>query len=283
MRRLLRSTGLALALTAAACGSDDGGGSGSGPGADRAEAGSDVPTYEGNFTVLESADHGPQLCWIIATSYPPQCGGLDVVGWDWSSVDDETTAGTTIWGDYHLTGTYADGAFTLTEPPSPPDAGDTTDPGISEPDFGPACDEPAVVDAGQGITEWMSVGLDAPGVVTTWVTDPGPDGTGPFVANVVVLPGSGAAITDHIRQTYGGPLCMVERQGPTEAELNAIQQELQDADARAHLGQVQSSSPDGRRGVVVATVWVVDGPAADYAQERWGDRVELQGVLEPVT
>ncbi|MBA2438292.1 MAG: hypothetical protein H0V52_08080, partial [Acidimicrobiia bacterium] len=31
-------------------------------------------------TVLESPDHGPQLCQGVDLSYPPQCGGPDVVG-----------------------------------------------------------------------------------------------------------------------------------------------------------------------------------------------------------
>jgi hypothetical protein len=280
MRRHLLSTGLALAVIAGACGGDDNGGSGSG--VDRAEAGADVPTYQGTFTILESTEHGPQLCSVVATSYPPQCGGPDVIGWDWAAVEGETTAGATVWGEYHVTGTYADGRFTLTEPPGPAEIGDTTDPESPAPDFSPACDEPQVVDAGGGTGEFTELRLDGPEVVASWVTDPGPGGTGPVVVNVVVLPGSAASTTDRIRQSYGGPLCVVERQAPTEADLAAVQQELQDADARSHLGPVQSSSPDGRLGAVVATVWVADGPALDYAREHWGDRVDLRGILQPV-
>jgi hypothetical protein len=280
MRRHLLPTGLALAVIVGACGGDDGRGPESA--ADRAEAGPDVPTYQGTFTVLESAEHGPQLCSVVLTSYPPQCGGLDVVGWDWATVEGETTDGPTVWGEYHVTGTYDDGRFTLTEPPGPAENGDTTDPGSLTQDFSPACDQPQVVDAGQGITEFQEVRLDGPDVVTSWVTDPGPDGTGLFVVNVVVLPGSAAPTTDRIRQSYGGPLCVVEREAPTEAELAAVQQELQDAGARANLGPVQSSYPDGRLGAVVATVWAADRPAVDYARERWGDRVDLRGLLQPV-
>jgi hypothetical protein len=281
MQRHLLSAGLALAVIAGACGDGGGSESGSGSGADRAEAGTGVATYEGTFTVLESSEHGPQLCSTVLTSYPPQCGGPDVVGWDWAAVEGETTAGPTTWGEYHVTGTYAEGRFTLTEPPGPAEVGDPADPGSSGPDFSPACDEPQVVDAAQGITEWTSVVLDTPDLVTSWVTDPGPGGTGPFVANVVVLPGSGTATTDSIRQSYGGPLCVVERQAPTAAELAGVQLELQDAEARAHLGQVQTSYPDGRLGAVVATVWAAEGSARDYARERWGDRVDLRGLLQP--
>ena len=116
VRRHLLSAGLALAVIAGACGDDGGGsgsGSGSGSGADRAEVGTDVPTYEGTFTVLESSEHGPQLCSGVLLSYPPQCGGPDIVGWDWATVEGETTAGAVRWGQYQVTGTNADGRFTL--------------------------------------------------------------------------------------------------------------------------------------------------------------------------
>jgi hypothetical protein len=56
-------------------------------------------------TVLESPDHGPQLCHAVAESYPPQCPGLEVVGWNWAAVDGEEFAGGTTWGAYEVTGT----------------------------------------------------------------------------------------------------------------------------------------------------------------------------------
>ena len=47
--------------------------------------------------VLE-ADDGPNagvpmLCTMMLTSYPPQCGGPEVIGWDWSAVDHEAANG----------------------------------------------------------------------------------------------------------------------------------------------------------------------------------------------
>jgi hypothetical protein len=33
---------------------------------------------------------------------------------------------------------------------------------------------------------------------------------------------------------------------------------------------------------VVATIWLVDEAAMDYADQRWGDLVELRGLLRPV-
>ena len=77
-----------VAALGAACG--DGGD----PGADVGAGDPDRP-YEGSFTVLESADHGPELYVQLAASMPPQCRGLPVVGWDWDAVADEETVGGT--------------------------------------------------------------------------------------------------------------------------------------------------------------------------------------------
>ena len=101
--------------------------------------------YEGRYrtaaTVLESPGHGPQLCSAVAESMPPQCGGPDVLGWDWSVVPAESAAGTT-WGDHELVGTFTDGAFTLTEPAvvRDPYAGQT---GPVEDPFATPCTPPA--------------------------------------------------------------------------------------------------------------------------------------------
>ncbi len=119
-------------------------------------------------------------------------------------------------------------------------------------------------------------------LVTAWASDPAGASNGPFVGNAVVLPGSKAAAVALIRRHYSGALCVVERDGPTEAQLNAVQQEVMDRAARAVLGPVQGASPDGHRGVVVADVWVADQAALTYAHKRWGNLVELHGLLTPV-
>ncbi len=116
-----------------------------------ADGGDDLPDgivpagYDGRFratlTVLESPDHGPQLCSAVLRSYPPQCSGPDVEGWNWDAVRAETVNGTT-WGHYTVTGRFADGVFTLTEPPTSPD--DATDePAADDETPVAACPEPA--------------------------------------------------------------------------------------------------------------------------------------------
>ena len=227
--------------------------------------------YEATLTVLESPEHGPQLCGAVAESYPPQCGGPEVVGWDWAAVEHESANGTR-WGDYHVVGTWADGTFTLTRPaaaPGPPREGDG-------PDFSPACDDPEVVDPAHGQEQWE--GVTIPEQVALWVSDPQGDWDGPFVLSVVVRPGAREAARTAIREAYLGPLCLTEQDAPTEAELLEVQSEI---DLR-QIGGV-ASYPDTRAGSVVVEVWVADEEAIAAAEERWGDLVELRGILQPVT
>lgn len=107
----------ATALVAlAACGAGE-------PGLDEPEdeAGHSAPeaqVYQGALTVLENEEHGPQLTAVVAQSYPPQGGGMDVEGWDWATVPHEEAAGTR-WGQYLVTGVFDGESFELTEEPIP--------------------------------------------------------------------------------------------------------------------------------------------------------------------
>lgn len=68
-------------------------------------------------TVLES-DGTPMLCLgAIAESYPPQCSGPTVIGWDWAAVDGEETASGVTWGAYAVWGDWDVEMFTLTREP----------------------------------------------------------------------------------------------------------------------------------------------------------------------
>src|SRR5688572_15691269 len=77
--------------------------------------------YEGSGTVLDKKGVGPQLCLgAVASSLPPQCGGIPLVGWDWGKVEGEQTAGETTWGEYRVVGTFDGTRLTPTEPPGAP-------------------------------------------------------------------------------------------------------------------------------------------------------------------
>ena len=253
-----------VAALVAACGDEVA------PGADVATRDSDR-RYEGSFTVLESAEHGPELCYGVALSMPPQCRGLPLEGWDWDAVADDQTVSGTTWGHWHVTGTYDGEQFALVEPPGPPRPDDEPE---GHPDFSPACGEPDVVDPSHAVAEWEAMSQDygpfeIPDLVAAWVSDPAGDWDGPFIGNVIVLPGAAPAATAVIREHYGGPLCVVERDAPTADELASVRDEVLDGPARAALGPVQTFT-DEQRGIVEVTVWVADDAAVAYTEQRWG-------------
>ena len=62
----------------------------------------------GQGLVIQTGDTPPQFCLgAIGMSDPPQCGGPELVGWDWDAVEGEgSTAGVTsgsyaLWGDWN--------------------------------------------------------------------------------------------------------------------------------------------------------------------------------------
>lgn len=239
--------------------------------------------YEGTVTVLSSPSHPPNLCSGVFESLPPQCDGVPIVGWNWDAVRGERRMNGTTWGSWHVVGTYDAKRFTVVGTPTAPRSQSPP----SDTDFTPACSKPDVIDPSAGGAEWEAMSQDdgrfeIHDLVASWVSDPAGPWNGPFVGSVVVLPGAKAAAVALVRRHYAGALCVVERDGPTAAKLAAVQNQLLDRNARAVLGTVQSGAPDERRGVVVATFWVVDQRSRDYARKRWGHLVELHALLQPV-
>jgi hypothetical protein len=239
--------------------------------------------YEANGTVLEAPQGGPQLCLGgIAESLPPQCSGLPIDGWDWDLVEGEESASGTRWRAVYVQGTYDGTTFTLTSPPGEFRA--APDPGY-EGRFRPACEEPQAVDADAGLEEWQNAPdggevSETPGLVATWVTDPGnPEWDGPFVGNLIVRPGSADEATAHVRRFYAGHLCVVERDQRTAKELDADFARLEDVLTQTIL----YGSANHQRGVIEATIVVVDDQAKREIQDAYGAGVvELTGALKPI-
>lgn len=130
---------VAALLVLAACGqgTGDAGSDGAGSAADTSQSGdtqSEAPTvpsgggvYQGALTVLQGVERdAAELCGAVAESYPPQCGGLPVTGWDWGAVEHEEASGVR-WGSYLVTGTFDGKSFVLTEDPVPTSAIDMAD------------------------------------------------------------------------------------------------------------------------------------------------------------
>lgn len=240
--------------------------------------------YEADTTVLESPGHGPQLCLGgVAESYPPQCGGPDIVGWDWADVEGEESASGTTWGTYHVVGTYADGVFTLTEPARTP----SDDARRGDVDFTAPCAAPeggwAVVDPPTATMDAQSAAMEhaagQPDYAGSWVDqsiNPAmADGFGPddeMLANdptklvlVVLFTGDLERHERDLRAIWGGALCVAQAER-SEAELDAIQQEI---------GEVEGFMWSGRTTVdnnVELGVVIDDGIQAEM-DERYGEGV----------
>ncbi len=259
--------------------------------------------YEADGTVLDDAD-GPKLCLGgIAESYPPQCSGLRLVGWDWNAVEGEESASGTTWGDFHLVGTYDGEVFTVAE-------ARPSDPAVAAAGFGgernftTPCPEPEggwiPIDPSRISDESFAAGAavaeSRPGHVALWVDyvgDHTPEELDQLavegkpvlqIMNVVVtddVAGTEAAISER----WGGPLCVTQREGKTEAELMAIRQQAERLIVE-ELGLETTWSMDGDLGLAAEIGVVVDpGDAGQAAlDERYGPGMaKLFPALVPVT
>lgn len=67
-----------------------------------------VVTTLAQVTVVDGEGSTPQLCGSVAESLPPQCDGIDLVGWDWGFADGSfEERGGVRWGEYVVTGVYS--------------------------------------------------------------------------------------------------------------------------------------------------------------------------------
>jgi hypothetical protein len=297
MRGLLLSSVLALLL--AGCAAGGGGGQGATGAAARAAegdtgAGEAPPAgrrYEADATVLENADHGPQLCLGgVLDSLPPQCAGLPITNWDWERAGGaERRAGVT-WGFYHVVGTYDGTSFTVADVGPPKPAAPTRD----QP-FPPACPEPpggwARPDPARAGDEDMQAAISAararPDFAGAWIAYLEPMGgntaedPGEFVLNLAFT-GDLARHEREARERWGGRLC-VARKDRAFRELARIQGELSGAVGRELGLQVLTSGLDEYGNAV--TLGIVAG--AERAQaaldRRYGPGVvRVEAALAPV-
>jgi hypothetical protein len=149
-----------------------------------ADPGSSPPTAPGEFprpaaagevlaqaTVLQKDGEQPQLCLgAVAQSYPPQCGGPPVLGWDWSAAEQAESASGVTWGSYAITGTWDATAFTVTQSPVPLSLYDplaNIDPRFDEGNAGPS-DEATLL----RLQEELHAADYAPATFTSWSDAP---------------------------------------------------------------------------------------------------------------
>ena len=252
--------------------------------------------YTASTTVLESPEHGPQLCLGgVLTSYPPQCGGPDVIGWDWDAVDNEESANGVTWGEYSVVGTWDGSRLTLTEKPGAPMPPESA--GEDESRFTTPCDPPSggwtPTDPSKATYEGQEAALsyarEQPDFGGAWLDqqNPGrsanqnraPDETDNDPKSLVLNLRFTANLEQHeaeVRRSWGGALCVSKAERPL-SELLAIQQELGN-----ELEGMTSSAVDEVHGVVEVSVIVADPDTQRRLDEKYGAGVvKLEGVLQP--
>ncbi|GAA3946632.1 hypothetical protein GCM10022383_25520 [Microbacterium soli] len=253
-------------------------------------AGPGEPVTTGHaVTVLDDGD-GPELCLgAMAMSYPPQCGGPALIGWDWSahSGDHEDAAGVR-WGSFVVTGWYdpKQDRFTVRTAVAPDDATparvddalerlvtpcEAPEGGWSVPD--PARTTSTALDAAVGTA------MRLPGYSAVWV-DQSPNPTEDpdrmndpelLILNVKVTEDAAGAEAA-LREQWGGMLCVATAER-TEKELMTIADEI----TADHVGML-SAAPDGITGTVRVDVVYDDGTA-----QRAYDRAYGAGIVQVVS
>jgi hypothetical protein len=257
------------------------------------------PRYEIDATVLESGDHGPQLCaGPILQSRPPICGGVPVIGWDWSRAPGATSMSGVRWGAFHLVGTYDGERFTLTELPAPArPIASRANASVPRPNFSTPCPPPA---GGWAITNPARLSNDDARAMDA-AAHAAPDYAGTWVDMSITVPRHGDTPAEQLydfgftgdierhraelKALWGGPIC-VTRLPRTDAELRRIADELQldPAFARSLGLRVLMALPLDTEG----RVWV-QALLADDARQRAVDRrygrgvVQLSSALQPVS
>lgn len=286
---------VALAVVAAGCGEDGSPVASRDGGASPSAAPAAQSRYTATTTVLESPDHGPQLCLGgVEESYPPQCGGPEVIGWDWGAVDGEESASGTTWGSYTVVGAWDGAALTLTETPSTPERADHARPDGER--FATPCrapeggwqvvDEATATDA--AMNEAIAYARAQPDVGGVWVDQSiNPAAQQEEIAERAMndptklvlnlsFTGDLERHEARVREVWGGALC-VSRAPAAAAELERIREQVE-----REVGEFLWSSSDEVRGRIEIGVTVDDG-LQQQIDERYGpDIVEVHPALERV-
>jgi hypothetical protein len=296
MRRLALGTLAVLLLSA--CGAGD-------PGAvavssDSAET-TPAPTtvvapegqvlYEGSGGVLERRGgpdpHGPELCLgAVRLSLPPLCRGVAIANWDWDAVGGEESRGGTIWGAYHVVGTYVDDVFTVVES-GPPAYRDEETYRYENP-----CPEPAggwvppdpEHNTQEDVRAAEAYSRRQPDYVSSWVEhlEPEREEFGPVVF-VAAFTGDRERHEAEIRKRWNGPLCVVPRDGPTARELERIRSEVEARLPELGLELLGSGTGGFEPAIFVEVVVDVDGRAQAIVDEEYGPGiVRFVPALRPV-
>ncbi len=244
--------------------------------------------YQAVAFVLEDASHGPQMCGSIMLSYPPQCGGPDLVGWSWAGVKHES-ADQARWGDYRITGRFDGTKFTVTEVAdrgapraarARAERGDRT-PCPEPPGGWRPIDRAKATDAARQAASALA--QSSPDYGGLWidqgqrVTEATANDPSKFILNVTFT-GDVAGHTTRLRAVWGGALC-VSQVRYSEAQLVTIQREVMQMQSLRE----SSSGIDVYTNSVTVVPWIAWERQQKELDARYGaGAVVLTGGLRPI-
>lgn len=249
--------------------------------------------YEATAMILENAEHRPMLCLgMILESLPPQCGDVRIANWDWDRVKGEERLASTIWGRYHVEGTFDGKSFTATDvdPPQKEDPIFDSDPigtPCSEPEGGWEVPDPNR--AGQADVNASNAAVrHDPAFAGLWIEDldaAGEDATedqGEILLNVAFT----ANLERHeqgLREHWSGPLCVTKHDWSLRRLQRIQSEELRLVTRRLGIQQLFTDI-DVEDNVVEVGVVVIDHKDREAIEERFGKgAVRILAALQPAT
>jgi hypothetical protein len=252
--------------------------------------------YQTTSMVLQSRDHGPELCLgDVADSFPPLCRGVPITNWRWDQVEGEQAAGGMTWGTYRLVGTYDGASFTVIREERPPPVSQPSAAERFKDEPKSPCPQPeggwAVPDPARRSERYLEPVTRAaraqPDFAGLWLSYLAPMGhnvaedPGEFVLNVAFT-GELARHETQLRPRWGGRLC-VTRQQRSYRELLRIQRELQGATGSKLGLKVLGSGIVEDVNAVDLQVVVLEERARKAIDQRYGTgAVQATAALTPI-
>lgn len=239
------------------------------------------PELTATGLVLQNEAGAAELCLGgVNESYPPQCGGPAIVGWNWAAVEGEESAAGTTWGEYEVWGTWDGESFTPTRQSIPIDR---DEPGQAVPATNPLatrCTPPAggwvpvdpATTTATAISAARARAESLAGYTAAWPdSSPWPDEVPSeekpvdptHVVFNVLSTGDPSEVERAMREVWGGALC-IEQTEHSETELLAVTKLLGDSPPEGLL----SWGPV--RDTIEASVFYDDGSIQQVLDEDYG-------------
>jgi hypothetical protein len=243
--------------------------------------------YGADAIVIEAGERSMLCVGAIRLVLPPRCGDVPIANWDWGAVAGEESMSGTTWGEYHVVGTYDGEVFTITET-GPPER--TYDEEIYQ--YDNPCPEPeggwVVRDPNRSTQDHVgpaqAYAKRQPDYVISWVDhlDEERQEFSPVVY-VAAFTGDRERHEAQIREVWDGPLCVVERDVPTERELNRIRAEVEGRLSELGLVFLGSGTGGFEPTIYIDVLIDVDGRAQALVDEEYGPgMVRFLPALRPV-